>query len=107
MTEGMMAVAAAVTTALVGGCWAVARMMIGQVERQIELMDQGICGRLEETEKARKLAGEQWRALFNKLRRQNREIAVRIDHLEERLHQVAHVISQCQSCALIPSDLPK
>jgi len=117
MTENMIGILAAVATAIIGGSWAVARMMIAQVEKrielmnrqlekQIELMDQGICGRLEETEKARRLASEQWRALFNELRRQHREIAVRIDHLEERLHQVEHVVSQCQSCHLIPSDLP-
>ena len=118
MNEGLIGLLAAVTTALIGGGWAVARMMMTQVEKridlmnrqlekQIELMNQGICDRLEETEKARRLASEQWRALFNELRRQHREIAVRIDHLEERLHQVEHVISQCQACALIPSDLPK
>jgi septation ring formation regulator EzrA len=118
VTEGMLTVAAAVTTALVGGGWAVARMMIHHVERQIELMNRqlekqielmnvGLCTRLEDTEKARKATGEQWRALFTELRRQNRDIAVRIDHLEERIHQLEHAISQCHSCPARPSDLPE
>ena len=118
MTESLIGILAAVATAILGGSWAVARMMLGQVEKrielmnrqlekQIELMNQGICDRLEETEKARRLASEQWRALFNDLRQHHRQIEARLDHLETRIHEIEHIIHQCQTCHLIPSDLPK
>ena len=118
MSEGLIGLLAAVGTALIGGGWAVARLMMTQVEKridlmnrqlekQIELMNDGICSRLEETEKARKLASEQWRALFNDLRQHHRQIEARLDHLETRIHEIEHVIHQCQTCHLMPSDLPK
>lgn len=107
MTEGMVAITLTTIIALIGACWAVARMMLAQVEKQLALMDAGICNRLEESEKARKASSEQWRALFNELRRQQREIASRIDHLEDRLHQVEHIVSQCHGCPAILSDLPE
>ena len=118
MTEGMIGILAAVATAILGGSWAVARMMITQMEkqidlmnhqleRQIELMNQGICSRLEETEKARQQASEQWRGLFNDLRQNHRQIEARLDHLETRIHEIEHIIHRCQTCHRIPSDLLK
>jgi septation ring formation regulator EzrA len=118
MTENMIGILAAVATAIVSGGWAVARLMITQMEkridlmnhqleRQIELMNQGICSRLEETEKARQQASEQWRGLFNDLRQHHRQIEARLDHLETRIHEIEHIIHQCQTCHRIPSNLPK
>ena len=49
----------------------------------------------------------QWRALFNDLRQHHRQIEARLDHLETRIHEIEHVIHQCQTCHLLPSDLPK
>ncbi len=117
MTEGWIAVIAAIATAIIGGIWAVASMMIAQLEKQItlmnrqlekqiEMMDSGICTRMEDSEKARKQATEQWRGLFSDLRRQHREIAARLDHVEDRINQMEHIIHQCQGCHMLPSDLP-
>ncbi len=97
---------AAVSTAG-AGVWAIASAVIGQINKNMDSMNAGIMARLDEMERARRSAGDQWRSMFNDQRRQSREISVRMDHIEERIQAFEHTVIQCQSCHHIPSDLPE
>lgn len=86
------------------GVWAVASLIVGQINKNIDGVNSSIIGRLDAMEQARRSASEQWRAMFADQRRQSREVAVRIDHVEERIQQFEHVVSSCHHH--LPNDLP-